>query len=204
MMAQAGNQGLPPSPSVSRRRFPWNIILLTIFVSLEGKWKTYTRGRVGDTLVLGWPCSCFPLWLFFPIQLPPAPAGSWRPVLRLFCVEPYSIAHAVLNHWPHSLLPADFGFGLCDRHYFQVCSGTILHALGEGMSWKAGWTMGTILNIGSLFMASASGPSQRCFLFPSMYETKAVIIAMIITAVVSISVTIFCFQTKVRMGKAFL
>lgn len=31
----------------------------------------------------------------------------------------------------------------------------------------------------------------------SMYNTKAVIIAMIITAVVSISVTIFCFQTKV-------
>ena len=33
----------------------------------------------------------------------------------------------------------------------------------------------------------------------SMYQTKAVIIAMIITAVVSISVTIFCFQTKVRV-----
>ncbi|KAM8788440.1 protein lifeguard 3 [Rhynchonycteris naso] len=31
----------------------------------------------------------------------------------------------------------------------------------------------------------------------SMYQTNAVIIAMIITAVVSISVTIFCFQTKV-------
>ncbi|XP_023498088.1 protein lifeguard 3 isoform X2 [Equus asinus] len=31
----------------------------------------------------------------------------------------------------------------------------------------------------------------------SVYETKAVIIAMIITAVVSISVTVFCFQTKV-------
>lgn len=31
----------------------------------------------------------------------------------------------------------------------------------------------------------------------STYETKAIIIAMIITAVVSISVTIFCFQTKV-------
>lgn len=31
----------------------------------------------------------------------------------------------------------------------------------------------------------------------SMYETKAVIIAMIITAVVAIAVTIFCFQTKV-------
>lgn len=39
----------------------------------------------------------------------------------------------------------------------------------------------------------------------SVYETKAVIIAMIITAVVSISVTIFCFQTKVRVwgGGAF-
>lgn len=35
-----------------------------------------------------------------------------------------------------------------------------------------------------------------------MYETKAVIIAMIITAVVSISVTIFCFQTKVRVWRA--
>lgn len=31
----------------------------------------------------------------------------------------------------------------------------------------------------------------------SVYDTKAVILAMIITAVVSISVTIFCFQTKV-------
>lgn len=31
----------------------------------------------------------------------------------------------------------------------------------------------------------------------SMHNTKAVIIAMIITAIVSISVTIFCFQTKV-------
>lgn len=40
------------------------------------------------------------------------------------------------------------------------------------------------------------------FPLPSMYQTKAVIIAMIITAVVSISVTIFCFQTKVRMEKA--
>uniref|UniRef100_A0A2I3T6M1 Transmembrane BAX inhibitor motif containing 1 n=1 Tax=Pan troglodytes TaxID=9598 RepID=A0A2I3T6M1_PANTR len=36
-----------------------------------------------------------------------------------------------------------------------------------------------------------------CCQGPSMYQTKAVIIAMIITAVVSISVTIFCFQTKV-------
>ncbi|NXK62181.1 LFG3 protein, partial [Sylvietta virens] len=34
----------------------------------------------------------------------------------------------------------------------------------------------------------------------SMYETKAVLIAMIITAIVAIIVTIFCFQTKARRG----
>uniref|UniRef100_A0A8C9AQB0 Transmembrane BAX inhibitor motif containing 1 n=1 Tax=Prolemur simus TaxID=1328070 RepID=A0A8C9AQB0_PROSS len=39
--------------------------------------------------------------------------------------------------------------------------------------------------------------SLNSFFPPSMYQTKAVIIAMIITAVVAISVTIFCFQTKV-------
>uniref|UniRef100_A0A480RIM2 Protein lifeguard 3 isoform 1 n=1 Tax=Sus scrofa TaxID=9823 RepID=A0A480RIM2_PIG len=36
----------------------------------------------------------------------------------------------------------------------------------------------------------------------SVYDTKAVILAMIITAVVSISVTIFCFQTKVGAWRA--
>ncbi|NXY65640.1 LFG3 protein, partial [Callaeas wilsoni] len=34
----------------------------------------------------------------------------------------------------------------------------------------------------------------------SMYETKAVLIAMLITAIVAIIVTIFCFQTKARRG----
>ncbi|NWV79123.1 LFG3 protein, partial [Dasyornis broadbenti] len=34
----------------------------------------------------------------------------------------------------------------------------------------------------------------------SMYQTKAVLIAMIITAIVAIVVTIFCFQTKARRG----
>ncbi|NWH20332.1 LFG3 protein, partial [Grus americana] len=34
----------------------------------------------------------------------------------------------------------------------------------------------------------------------SMYQTKAVLIAMLITAIVAIIVTIFCFQTKVRRG----
>lgn len=75
----------------------------------------------------------------------------WAGTESLLCVEPYSVAHAVLNGLPHSLLPLDSGFRLYDRHYFQVCSGTILHALGEGM-WRAGWTMGTSLNIGSLYL----------------------------------------------------
>lgn len=47
-------------------------------------------------------------------------------------------------------------------------------------------------------MTYASGLPKLLLPF-SVYETKAVIIAMIITAVVSISVTIFCFQTKVRV-----
>lgn len=47
-------------------------------------------------------------------------------------------------------------------------------------------------------MTYASG-LPKLLLPLSVYETKAVIIAMIITAVVSISVTIFCFQTKVRV-----
>ncbi|NXQ39360.1 LFG3 protein, partial [Catharus fuscescens] len=34
----------------------------------------------------------------------------------------------------------------------------------------------------------------------SMYQTKAVLIAMLITAIVAIVVTIFCFQTKARRG----
>ncbi|NXP45257.1 LFG3 protein, partial [Heliornis fulica] len=34
----------------------------------------------------------------------------------------------------------------------------------------------------------------------SMYRTNAVLIAMLITAIVAIIVTIFCFQTKVRRG----
>ncbi|NXL42886.1 LFG3 protein, partial [Podilymbus podiceps] len=36
----------------------------------------------------------------------------------------------------------------------------------------------------------------------SMYRTNAVLIAMLITAIVAIIVTIFCFQTKARRGRA--
>ncbi|NXL56002.1 LFG3 protein, partial [Chordeiles acutipennis] len=38
----------------------------------------------------------------------------------------------------------------------------------------------------------------------SMYRTNAVLIAMLITAIVAIIVTIFCFQTKARRGCALL
>lgn len=38
------------------------------------------------------------------------------------------------------------------------------------------------------------------FFVCSMYQTKAVLIAMLITAIVAIVVTIFCFQTKARRG----
>lgn len=34
----------------------------------------------------------------------------------------------------------------------------------------------------------------------SMYRTNAVLVAMLITAIVAIIVTIFCFQTKARRG----
>ncbi|NWI00188.1 LFG3 protein, partial [Tichodroma muraria] len=42
----------------------------------------------------------------------------------------------------------------------------------------------------------ARGPVT--FIVCSMYQTKAVLIAMLITAIVAIVVTIFCFQTKAR------
>ncbi|NXG27886.1 LFG3 protein, partial [Dromaius novaehollandiae] len=38
----------------------------------------------------------------------------------------------------------------------------------------------------------------------SMYRTNAVLIAMLITAIVAVIVTVFCFQTKVRWGHALL
>ncbi|NWT63819.1 LFG3 protein, partial [Prunella himalayana] len=45
----------------------------------------------------------------------------------------------------------------------------------------------------------ARGPGDFFFVC-SMYNTKAVLIAMLITAIVAIVVTIFCFQTKARRG----
>ncbi|NWX63509.1 LFG3 protein, partial [Promerops cafer] len=45
----------------------------------------------------------------------------------------------------------------------------------------------------------ARGPEVTFFVC-SMYQTKAVLIAMLITAIVAIVVTIFCFQTKARRG----
>ncbi|NXY25339.1 LFG3 protein, partial [Atrichornis clamosus] len=47
----------------------------------------------------------------------------------------------------------------------------------------------------SIFVSGCIVPSVH-----SMYQTKAVLIAMLITAIVAIVVTIFCFQTKARRG----
>ncbi|NXX77587.1 LFG3 protein, partial [Urocolius indicus] len=41
---------------------------------------------------------------------------------------------------------------------------------------------------------------ERALAVPLMYRTNAVLIAMLITAIVAIIVTIFCFQTKARKG----
>ncbi|NWH53943.1 LFG3 protein, partial [Fregata magnificens] len=51
-----------------------------------------------------------------------------------------------------------------------------------------------LLSIFTLAMALMTGT------IASMYQTNAVLIAMLITAIVAIIVTIFCFQTKARKG----
>ncbi|KAF6362306.1 transmembrane BAX inhibitor motif containing 1 [Rhinolophus ferrumequinum] len=60
----------------------------------------------------------------------------------------------------------------------------------EGPRRRFPWNI-ILLTVFTLAMGYMTGAIS------SFYETNAVIIAMIITAVVSISVTIFCFQTKV-------
>lgn len=61
--------------------------------------------------------------------------------------------------------------------------------------------MGSFWKWGSEVIMGAHASGLSSLLPHSVYETKAVIIAMIITAVVSISVTVFCFQTKVRAAR---
>lgn len=105
-----------------------------------------------------------------------------------------------------SLLPSDSCPGLHDRHHFQVHLGTNHHALGSvcyggaGISGLAVLCMGEVVVLKSVTYGLCLWPLPLLPL--SMYQTKAVIIAMIITAVVTISVTIFCFQTKVRVWGA--
>lgn len=48
---------------------------------------------------------------------------------------------------------------------------------------------------------ACSAFNQNMYLFPSYYETKAVFLAMGITALVCVTVTVFCFQTKVDASK---
>lgn len=62
---------------------------------------------------------------------------------------------------------------------FKVCFWLLYYA-----------SAGIFLNVGISF--------KSLCIFCSYYDTKAVLLAMGITAVVCIAVTIFCFQTKVR------
>ncbi|NXQ35440.1 LFG3 protein, partial [Alaudala cheleensis] len=52
----------------------------------------------------------------------------------------------------------------------------------------------------SIFVSGLGLPRDPGDFLCSMYQTKAVLIAMLITAIVAIAVTIFCFQTKARRG----
>ncbi|NXU06716.1 LFG3 protein, partial [Buphagus erythrorhynchus] len=54
--------------------------------------------------------------------------------------------------------------------------------------------------VSRLGLARGPGGAPMAPQLPSTYNTKAVLIAMLITAIVAIVVTIFCFQTKARRG----
>lgn len=118
---------------VFRRRFPWNLVLLGVFVShLWGRRK-----------------------LFFFVILKSRPKSA--------CL------HSVLSHRlsPSLTCAEQFpGLSLVFLPHTQIA-------------------------------ASFTFCSTTARLFCSYYETKAVFLAMGITVVVCVSVTIFCFQTKV-------
>ncbi|KAJ8778968.1 hypothetical protein J1605_013202 [Eschrichtius robustus] len=102
----------------------------------------------------------------------------------------------------HHLHPAAHHGG--HHRYLHLCEasqrvregkpGRLLRVLccvpGHGPRRRFPWNI-ILLTLFTLAMGYMTGT------IASVYDTKAVIIAMIITAVVSISVTIFCFQTKV-------
>lgn len=125
-------------------------------------------------------------------------AAAWPPQAPQPCLQGPAFPKCFT---PVSILPSDSCHGLHDRHHFQVHSGTNHHTLGKCVIWANGASLGYSGQDPSrsdyFIHAYVSGLSSPVLPL-SVYGTKAVIIAMIITAVVSISVTVFCFQTKVR------
>ncbi|XP_010013520.1 PREDICTED: protein lifeguard 3, partial [Nestor notabilis] len=80
-------------------------------------------------------------------------------------------------------------------HIVSLCSAVFLVtylvlACCQGPRRRFPWNI-ILLSIFTLAMGLMTGT------IASMYQTNAVLIAMLITAIVAITVTIFCFQTKV-------
>lgn len=186
---------LPLSCFILRRRFPWNIILLSIFVSGLG----LSRGPGGAPMAP---------------QLP-----RWAGKDRRTCGQAGSPLSSPFS-------PVDAGHGADDRHDCQVRPGDpavigsgvppVLHDAASSSERLPGARgCSSPLGSGTAGFLSRTGavgeghqqPSGRGMLkcevtllslLCSMYQTKAVLIAMLITAIVAIVVTIFCFQTKAR------
>lgn len=130
------NHGLFPF----RRRFPWNIILLTVFVSPEG-WRgcadglreSQSPGRAGDATVGDVSGS-----LCHRILTPAWVSRSHLPTaLTLHPGHAFPLLCFTLVSFP----PSDSRHGLHDRHHCQVQSGTAQHAPGKGVFWgsEAPW-----------------------------------------------------------------
>ncbi|KFQ50197.1 Protein lifeguard 3, partial [Nestor notabilis] len=84
-------------------------------------------------------------------------------------------------------------------HIVSLCSAVFLVtylvlACCQGPRRRFPWNI-ILLSIFTLAMGLMTGT------IASMYQTNAVLIAMLITAIVAITVTIFCFQTKARSGR---
>ncbi|KAL2302229.1 hypothetical protein Nmel_009648, partial [Mimus melanotis] len=169
-----------------RRRFPWNVILLSIFVSRLG----LARG---------------------PGDAPMAPQLTRARGDR-------KTRGQVGSPLSPPLSPTDAGHGADDRHDCQVCPGDpVVVESGDPsfppqcsqLNWEAARSQGMLQSLGLKDLGVpvlSRGCGRGC---PTplwqedtevMYNTKAVLIAMLITAIVAIVVTIFCFQTKARRG----
>lgn len=160
-----------------RRKFPWNIILLSIFVSemtcltclvqTHNPWRSTWLESDSDVEAFSRLCLlcvfyqlCSRVWLH----------GAVLSVRR------GEILSWILKPTFTPFLLTDSGFVLHDWIHFQVKE-----------------------NLNSLSEHPACFPQKWLFVcFFSYYDTKAVFLALGITAVVCIAVTVFCFQTKVR------